>query len=977
MNQRIPSTQVFGLNSITLLVIGTLGLSFNSQAACTQSAGAGSGIGGLVANGGSQCEVSLNNGTMENLSTGKVSIMVNASGTNTKVNFTDDNVYLINNIGSNGKNISAKNTSAVNFSGNLSVLMSGVAPSQNYGILLQDSGSVYVEKDLLISGNAAGSLINALGGSLNVNGNTKLSIMDPSFGGAIIVAGPTLSDAKLNFGGKTEIINKSEASTAILMHGTSLLSFNELEFSSSGYNMDMSVNHDSAIIATGKTIINSGKDVVLNVNTSDISKGLISFGESQNIIDEQLNNRSHTLVNIGANAIVTNNLSDATGIRITGGTATTLSDIIVKGTVDVRNGTAILGNGNGIERVTLEGGSVYGAINLGKGDDILTANRGMIDGEIVMGRGSDTLILNPGIDITQLVKANGNDPMYSQADDEINQIQANGLHFIGYTSLAGNNNQGTNYANWDSITLNDGASLTLSGDLFESTEDRNRTLTINNTSSLLHQNDMPAIDRTIYGNLNNEGNVILSSNNMAGDLMTVTGNYTGNNGSISFDTVLGDDISLTDHLTIMGDTSGTTKVRVNNVGGEGALTTNGIELIQVGGASDGQFVKEGRIIGGAYEYFLKQGNNTENKNWYLVSEIVPVGPTDPGEPTEPADPGKPTEPAEPEGTIDPIIRPELGSYIANLATANTMFVTRLHDRLGETQYIDALTGEKKVTSLWLRQIGGHTRSRDSSGQLKTQSNRYVVQLGGDIAQWSSDNLDRYHLGLMAGYGNSHSNTNSHRFDAGSRGTVDGYNVGLYGTWYANDIDKNGTYVDIWAQYSWFNNTVKGDGLNSEEYKSSGVTTSIEAGYTYKLGTRTEDQVSYFIQPKAQVIWMGIEADDHRELQGARVTGSGDGNIQTRLGLRAYRHGHSTIDNDKDREFEPFIEANWIHNTHDFGSAINGNQFTQNGTKNIGELKVGIESQWNKNVNLWGNVGVQVGDAGYSDTAVIFGMKYNF
>ncbi|VFS48552.1 hypothetical protein [Budvicia aquatica] len=276
-----------------------------------------------------------------------------------------------------------------------------------------------------------------------------------------------------------------------------------------------------------KQSLNSGKDVVLNVNTSDISKGLISFGESQNIIDEQLNNRSHTLVNIGANASVKNNLSDATGIRITGGTATTLSDIIVKGTVDVRNGTAILGNGNGIERVTLEGGSVYGAINLGKGDDILTANRGMIDGEIVMGRGSDTLILNPGIDITQLVKANGNDPMYSQADDEINQIQANGLHFIGYTSLAGNNNQGTNYANWDSITLNDGASLTLSGDLFESTEDRNRTLTINNTSSLLHQNGMPAIDRTIYGNLNNEGNVILSSNNMAGDLMTVTGNYTG------------------------------------------------------------------------------------------------------------------------------------------------------------------------------------------------------------------------------------------------------------------------------------------------------------------------------------------------------------------------------------------------------------------------------------------------------------------
>ncbi|MEQ9722285.1 hypothetical protein ABQG65_14020 [Yersinia alsatica] len=30
-----------------------------------------------------------------------------------------------------------------------------------------------------------------------------------------------------------------------------------------------------------------------------------------------------------------------------------------------------------------------------------------------------------------------------------------------------------------------------------------------------------------------------------------------------------------------------------------------------------------------------------------------------------------------------------------------IFVTRLHERLGETYYIDALTGEQKVTSLWL------------------------------------------------------------------------------------------------------------------------------------------------------------------------------------------------------------------------------------------------------------------------------------
>lgn len=961
----------FRINALTLVVIGSFSFSFNSHAACTTTnAGPNGSPSRIVTTSSSACTTAEE--IFENLAGGS-SVIVDASGSSI-LDFTADNVTITNNIGSNGKNVSAKGTATINFGGNLNVLMNGTSPSQNYGILLQDSGTINIEKDLLISGNADGSLIFAGNGSLSVKGNSKLFIEDPTLRGTIILAGPNPTSSQLTFSGKTEIVNRSNASTSIIMHGDSVLSFNELDYASSGVNMDMSVNNDSAIVSNGITTINSAKRVVLNVNTADTTKGVISLGENQSVIDQQLNNRSNTLVNIGALANITNHGNDAVGIRIMGGTADTVSDIVIKGVVDIRNGTAISGNGNGIERVSINGGSVYGLINLGKSNDILTANSGVIDGEIVMGRGSDTLILNQAIDITNLVKANGNDPMYTQAADEINQLQVNGLSFAGYTSLVDNSSEGTNFTNWDSVFLNNGATLTLSSNLFESTEDRSRSLTIDSTSSLIHHGDQTIADRTIFGRLNNSGGVILS-NNIAGDTLTVTSDYVGQNGLIAFDTVLGDDASVTDHLTIQGNTSGTTRVSVTNVGGTGALTANGIEIIQVNGNSEGQFVKEGRIIGGAYEYFLQQGNGSENKNWYLVSQAEPIDPVDPTTPTPPTDPNdieKPVKPTKPQ-----VNRPEIGSYIANLAEANTMFVTRLHDRLGETQYIDALTGEKKVTSMWLRQIGGHTRFRDSSGQLKTQSNRYVVQLGGDIAQWSSDNLDRYHLGLMTGYGNSHSNTDSALFGASSRGSVDGYSVGIYGTWYANDAEKNGTYVDTWAQYSWFNNTVNGDGLNAEKYKSSGITASIETGYTHKLGTRESDNVSYFIQPKAQVIWMGIEADDHNESQGIRVKGAGENNVQTRLGLRAYRHGHSTIDNGKDREFEPFVEANWIHNTNNFGAQINGTKFSQDGTKNIGELKLGVEGQWNKQLNLWGNVGVQVGDAGYSDTAVIVGVKYNF
>ncbi|MDQ9244483.1 autotransporter outer membrane beta-barrel domain-containing protein, partial [Escherichia marmotae] len=73
-----------------------------------------------------------------------------------------------------------------------------------------------------------------------------------------------------------------------------------------------------------------------------------------------------------------------------------------------------------------------------------------------------------------------------------------------------------------------------------------------------------------------------------------------------------------------------------------------------------------------------------------------------------------------------LYRPEIGSYLANIQAANTLFNTRLHDRLGETQYTDLLTGEQKVTSLWMRNIGGHNRFKDRSDELSTQSNRYVL-----------------------------------------------------------------------------------------------------------------------------------------------------------------------------------------------------------------------------------------------------------
>ncbi|WP_255309107.1 autotransporter outer membrane beta-barrel domain-containing protein [Leminorella grimontii] len=447
--------------------------------------------------------------------------------------------------------------------------------------------------------------------------------------------------------------------------------------------------------------------------------------------------------------------------------------------------------------------------------------------------------------------------------------------------------------------------------------------------------------------------------------LTVEGNYAGNGGVLMLNTVLGGDGSLTDRLIVNGDVeAGTTKVAVVNVGGTGEQTVDGIKIVEVQGTSIGTFEQQNRIVAGAYDYSVVKGASDEN--WYLTSKVTPV------------DPEGPEGPARPGG--ESALRPEFGSYLANNYAANTMFLTRLHDRLGETQYTDVLTGEQKVTSMWMRNVGGHMRFRDSSEQLRTKSNRYVLQLGGDLAQWSSDGLDRWHLGAMVGYGNDRSKTVSSVNSRDSKGQTTGYSAGLYGTWYANQADKSGAYLDSWVMYSRFDNKVMGEERETEKYKSRGVTASVEGGYSFKVGEN--EHKSYWIQPKAQVVWMGVNAKDHYEAAGVdgsrvKVSDDTDGNLMTRLGVRAYMKGHSAIDEGKDREFQPFIEANWIHNTQNYGVKMAGVKNEMSGTKNIGEVKIGVEGQLSKRLNLWGNAAQQVGDKGYSDTSAMVGVKYSF
>ena len=453
-----------------------------------------------------------------------------------------------------------------------------------------------------------------------------------------------------------------------------------------------------------------------------------------------------------------------------------------------------------------------------------------------------------------------------------------------------------------------------------------------------------------------------------GKTLTVKGNYVGNNGQLNIRTVLGDDKSATDRLIVEGNTSGSTTVYVKNAGGSGAATLNGIELITVNGdESPADAFRQGdaRIAAGAFEYQLKQ----QGKNWYLTS-YQSVNEEDNSSEGN----------SESTETPTPVLRPEAGSYVANLAAANTLFVMRLNDRAGETRYIDPVTEQERSSRLWLRQIGGHNAWRDSNGQLRTTSHRYVSQLGADLLTGGFTDSDSWRLGVMVGYARDYNSTHSSVSDYRSKGSVRGYSAGLYATWFADDISKKGAYIDAWAQYSWFKNSVKGDELAYESYSAKGATVSLEAGYGFALNKSfglEAAKYTWIFQPQAQAIWMGVDHNAHTEANGSRIENDANNNIQTRLGFRTFIRTQEKNSGPHGDDFEPFVEMNWFHNSKDFAVSMNGVKVEQDGARNLGEIKLGVNGNLNPAASVWGNVGVQLGDNGYNDTAVMVGLKYKF
>ncbi|EAV7341705.1 fibronectin-binding autotransporter adhesin ShdA [Salmonella enterica] len=488
---------------------------------------------------------------------------------------------------------------------------------------------------------------------------------------------------------------------------------------------------------------------------------------------------------------------------------------------------------------------------------------------------------------------------------------------------------------------------------------------------------------TLNGDLINMGTITSgSSASTPGNTLYVDGNYTGNGGSLYLNTVLGDDDSATDKLVITGDASGTTDLYINGIG-DGAQTTNGIEVVDVGGVSTSDaFVLKNEVNASLYTYRLYW--NESDNDWYLASKAQSddddsggddsdVTPSDGGDdggnvtpPDDGGDGGNVTPPDD-GGDVAPQYRADIGAYMGNQWMARNLQMQTLYDREG-SQYRNA------DGSVWARFKAGKAESEAVSGNIDMDSNYPQFQLGGDILAWGNGQQS-VTVGVMASYINADTDSTGNRGADGSQftssGNVDGYNLGVYATWFADAQTHSGAYVDSWYQYGFYNNSVESGDAGSESYDSTANAVSLETGYRYDIALSNGNTVS--LTPQAQVVWQNYSADSVKDNYGTRIDGQDGDSWTTRLGLRVdgklYKGSRTVI--------QPFAEANWLHTSDDVSVSFDDATVKQDLPANRAELKVGLQADIDKQWSVRAQVAGQTGSNDFGDLNGSLNLRYNW
>ncbi|WP_200144987.1 autotransporter outer membrane beta-barrel domain-containing protein [Klebsiella aerogenes] len=464
---------------------------------------------------------------------------------------------------------------------------------------------------------------------------------------------------------------------------------------------------------------------------------------------------------------------------------------------------------------------------------------------------------------------------------------------------------------------------------------------------------------TINGNVTNSGTLLLSAaDNSVGNNFTINGDYTGSADSqIVMNSQLGEDSSPTDHLSITGSSYGQSGVSIANIGGLGAQTVNGMEIVSVGGSSEAQLTLSKPVVAGAYEYDLYKHSNG---NWYLESKATPSD--DPSDDTDDGDSGTDDGSGTDSGSstddgsstdngsgtdsgsdtdnggqsAPEVMAPEVGAYLGNYLAAQGMFLHKRDDR-------DQLTFRNEDNLNTWMYVKGRYHENDAGGdKVSYDTTTTVLQVGSDFM---SKPMDKGILraGGMFGAGQAKTDSDAKHNVRDAQGKVDGFNVGLYATWQEDPKLRLGSYIDTWASYSWYNNTVTSN-RNNEKYDSKGFAASVEVGHAWVIPS--ENARTWKIEPQAQMIYSYLDQENHTDPDGVRVTTVDNNSLFGRLGVKS-----SYFEQQDVKAWQPYVAVNWLKGTGQNDLAFNGEKVSNDTPDDRGQLELGVTGNVNETTTI--------------------------
>ncbi|MGY4480103.1 autotransporter outer membrane beta-barrel domain-containing protein [Bradyrhizobium sp. USDA 3364] len=390
--------------------------------------------------------------------------------------------------------------------------------------------------------------------------------------------------------------------------------------------------------------------------------------------------------------------------------------------------------------------------------------------------------------------------------------------------------------------------------------------------------DLNGFNQTM-GALNNAGTIRFGT--APGTTLTVSGNYAGNGGTLLFNTVLGGDGSATDRL-IAGSTSGTSTVRINNAGGGGAQTVDGIKLIDVTGASNGNFTLVGNyalngqqaIVAGAYAYTLQKNGiaTPADGDWYLRSSLVNL--SAPATPAGPLyQPGVPLYESYAQVLLGMNALPSLQERVGNRYWGGNGGPSDAMARMGVTPAAQADSSWAQ-SAFWGRVEGGQTNLRPSNTTGATMnSDDFKAQAGLD-GLTLENSYGRLIVGLTLQYGLTTAYVNS--LFGNGRIRAEGTGVGATATWYGD----NGVYLDGQMQTMFYRGDLTSDLVGSMAHGNEGLgyAFSVEGGRRFNVGN------GFSLTPQAQLAYSKVDFDGFADRFGAQVALGNADSLLGRVGL---------------------------------------------------------------------------------------------